>query len=127
MKRLFATLSLIALFAPVAASAATVADIETQIRFLLGQVAFLESQASGAPVTCALVASRTSVKVGESFELIWNTYGAQAPSNDGPSQFAQSGIETITIDTAGVFKYDMTFYGENNAQTTCTAKLQVTA
>ena len=125
MQKLIAGLIFVGLMAPAFASAATVQDLENQVMYLLGQVAFLKSQSVGTPVECALVVSRASAKVGEPFELIWNTYGALSPSNNGTSQYAQNGVQSVTLGKSGIFEYKMTFNGQNASQTTCKASVSI--
>ena len=114
--------------APLAASAASVADIETQLMHVLGQIAALKAQASGDTVACALVASKSSAVVGESFSLIWNSFGAKDPSNtDAVSQWARGGISTVSLDKPGNFKYTFTFNGVLGGQAECTALIFIRA
>jgi hypothetical protein len=113
---------------PFAVSAASVADIETQVMQVLGQVAALEAQASGNSVACVVVTSAPSVSVGQPFAIIWNTFGAKDPSNaDAVSQFARGGISTVTLDKPGTYKYDFVFYGASGGQAKCTALISVKA
>mgnify|MGYP001566347268 FL=1 len=114
------------MLAPLIASAATVADIETQLMHVLGQIAALEAQASGNSVACALVASRSSVAVGEPFALIWNSFGAKDPADGGAvSQWARGGISTVTLDKPGNYKYKFTFNGVSGGQTECSTTISI--
>ena len=119
---------LILLLVPVAASASTLDDIHSRIMYTLGQIAALKAQSSGDPVTCALVSSKASISVGESFALIWNTFGATEPSNDsGVSQWARGGISTIRVDAPGTYQYKLTFNGVSGGQASCAVKVAVHA
>lgn len=111
---------------PLAASAATLADIETQLMYTLGTVAVLKAEASGSTVACALIASKSSVTVGESFELIWNSFGAKDPTDgDAASQWARGGISTIIVDKPGTHKYEFVFHGVDGSQAKCTTIIVV--
>ncbi|HVU75385.1 MAG TPA: hypothetical protein VHD38_00930 [Candidatus Paceibacterota bacterium] len=125
MKKLFAVISLITLTAPVFAAADSVRDAEEQVMFMLGRTAAIQAFASGTQVACGLVTSKAVVRVGEPYELIWNTYGAQDPSDNGPSQFAPRGILTVTMQKSGVFTYKIPFFGVNGGQATCFAKITI--
>lgn len=116
------------MLAPFAASAASVADIETQLMHVLGQIAALQAQASGNPVACELVTSKSSVAVGEPFALIWNSFGAKEPSNtDTASQWARGGISTVTLSRPGNYKYTFTFNGVSGGQTECSTLISIHA
>lgn len=114
------------MFVPVAVSAASVADIETQLMYVLGQIAALQAQASGNPVACALIASRPSVAVGEPFALIWNSFGAKDPVDGGEvSQWSRGGISTVMMDRPGNYKYKFTFNGVSGGQTECSTTISI--
>ena len=116
------------LLAPVVASAATVADMQTQLMYVLGQIAALKAQQSGSPVACAIIASTPSVTAGEPFALIWNSFGAKDPSNDDKvSQWARGGVSTLTVGKPGNYKYEFTFYGVAGGEAKCTAFISVLA
>jgi hypothetical protein len=125
MKKLFAAITLIALTAPVLAMADSVRDAEEQVMFMLGRTAAVQAMAQGTQVACGLVTSKSVVRVGEPYELIWNTYGAQDPSDSGPSQFAPRGILTVTMRQSGTFTYKIPFFGVNGGQATCFAKITI--
>ncbi len=106
--------------APFAASAVSVADIETQLMHVLGQIAALQAEKSGSTVACALVASRPSVAAGEPFALIWNSFGAKDPAEGGAeSQWERGGVSTVMLDKPGNYKYTFTFNGVSGGQTEC--------
>src|SRR3989338_515702 len=103
---------------PFAASAVSVADMETQLMHILGQIAALQAEKSGSAVACALVASKSSVAVGEPFSLIWNSFGAKDPADGGElSQWARGGISTLRLDKPGNNKYTFTFNGVSGGRT----------
>ncbi len=102
------------------AAAAQPWSAEEQIKFMLGRVAFLTAEATSG-IGCAIATSKTVVKVGEPYELIWNSYG----TTEGPDQYAQRGIQTIVMDKAGTFRYEMTFFGEGGRKTTCTTSISI--
>jgi len=111
---------------PFAASAASVADIETRLMQVLGQIAALQAQASGNAVACALVASRSSVAAGEPFALIWNSFGAKDPADGGEaSEWSRGGISTVTLDKPGNYKYTFTFNGVLGGQTECSTTISI--
>jgi hypothetical protein len=113
---------------PMFVSASAVDDIQSRIMHTLGAIAALQAQASSAPVTCALVASKSTVAAGEPFALIWNTFGAAEPANDSiMSQWARGGISTIRIDNPGTYRYELTFNGATGGEATCTTSITVRA
>ena len=119
-------IGLLLLVAPFFASAATESDIQTQIMFTLGRIAALKAQSSNLPVACAVVASKSSVAVGESFALIWNSFGAKDPLAGGTmSQWARGGISTVHLDAPGTYEYKFVFNGVSGSETTCTARISV--
>lgn len=125
MKKLFVGLVMFALVSPAFAVADSVRDAEEQVMFMLGRTAALQAIEQGTGVACGLVTSKAVVRVGEPYELIWNTYGAQDPSENGPSQFAPRGILTVTMQRSGVFTYKIPFFGVNGGQATCFAKITI--
>ena len=119
MKRILASLTLCVALLP-SAAAALPWSAEEQIKFMLGRVAFLTAEAANG-IGCAIATNKTVVKVGEPYELIWNSYG----TTEGPDQYAPRGIQTMVMDTAGTFRYKMTFLGESGRTTTCTASISI--
>ena len=111
---------------PLVASATTVGDIETEVMYMLGQIAVLKAEQDRSPVACALVASTTSVAAHAPFELIWNSFGAKDPANtDTVSQWAQSGISTVILDTPGIYEYKFVFYGVSGGSATCMMRITI--
>src|SRR3989344_461441 len=95
---------------PFAPSAASVADIETQLMHVLGQIAALKAQQSGRVVVCDLIATKASATVGEPFTLIWNSFGAKDPAEGGVvSQWARGGISSVTLNKPGNYKNTFPF------------------
>lgn len=118
----------VSVLTPLAASAVSVADIETQLMHVLGQIAALQAEKSGKTVACALVASRSSVAAGEPFALIWNSFGAKDPADGGElSQWARGGISTLRLDKPGNYKYAFTFNGVSGGQTECSTAISIRA
>lgn len=116
------------LLTPLAVSAATVDDIQLQLMQLLGRLAAQKAQAADSSLACALVATKTSVAPGEQFALIWNTVGANEPSNgDSVAQWARGGVTTLALDKVGTYKYEFNFYGSGEAKTTCSTVISVRA
>jgi hypothetical protein len=125
MKRFLAGIAIALIASPAPLAAASIEDLQTQVMYVLGQMAQLQARASGASLSCMLIATKTQVHAGEEFTLIWNTYGAVDPSDEGPSQYAPRGIAHITFDKTGTLTYMVPFTGGNGAQTTCTAAVTI--
>lgn len=125
MKKFAATVIASCAFA-VPASALAATDLQSQIRFLLGQVAALTAQISKSTVVCAVASDRAAVKVGETYHIIWSSYGAKEPSNtDTKSSLARSGISEFIAQQPGTMKYALSLYGENGEEAKCSAILRI--
>jgi hypothetical protein len=123
MKKTFAALTLAALIAPVAALAES--DTNEQAMFMLGRMAAVYAIERGLPISCGVTTSKAVVRVGEPYQLIWNSYGANDLGEGGQSQLAPRGIQTMLMQQSGTFLYKMPFYGKNGAQATCTTKITI--
>jgi len=127
MKRLVASAVVTVLLLPAALSALSIEEAREQILFTLGRLAFLEAEAAGERLACALIASKAEVAIGEPFDLMWSTYGALSPESDGESRWTQNGIATVALPTSGRFEYGMTFQGQGGEERTCTVRVTVRA
>lgn len=114
------------LLSPIAASAARIDDLQLELMQLLGRFAAQKAQVSDISLACALVATKSSVATREPFALIWNTVGAEEPSNgDTASRLAPAGITTLVLDKPGSYKYELEFYGNGGVKTKCSTKVTV--
>jgi hypothetical protein len=70
MKRTFVVLAFVLLTVPSTISAATVQDLQTQVMYVLGQMAQLQARAAGTQLACMLIATKSAIHAGEQFDLI---------------------------------------------------------
>jgi hypothetical protein len=118
------------LASPALVAADTLGDLQAQLGHLLAQIATLEAQQemadTGAPITCALVTSKNTVRVGEPFLLAWGSQGALDIGED-PTQsvWPPNGVSTIKMQEQGRRKYTFKFYGHGGISTTCSVTFTV--
>ncbi|MDR3571948.1 MAG: hypothetical protein P4L81_07245 [Candidatus Pacebacteria bacterium] len=86
------------------------------------------SISTGEPLACAALFSTTSTKVGQQVSLAWGSVGAVDPltSSSSVSMWPQQGFSTLSFTKVGTWTYYFTFYNNNAASTTCSAKIAVT-
>lgn len=106
------------------------ARVSPDILHLTAIAAALEAQAaslaSGQPLACAALPSKTSVAVGEPLALAWGSVGAVDPADDpSKSMWARNGVSELLIKQPGTWVYSFTFYSPSGATTTCGAKVIV--
>lgn len=120
-------LGIVLMTAPALTLADTPEDMYMKIQHVLGQIATIHAERNGAPVACALVATKQSVAVGESFQLIWNSFGANDPAEGGAmSQWARGGATRVIVSEPGVRTYRFNFYSKGGARAICETKVAVT-
>lgn len=109
---------------PMSAFAATV-DVQSQILFLLGQVAALTARISQSSVVCAVASDKATVKVGETYHIIWSSFGAIEPSAASTSVFAPSGIGEFVAQKPGTMKYTLSVFSPQGDESKCSASFRV--
>ena len=131
MKKILAAgIALFLAASPALALADALTPAQVKIQQLTAVIAALQAQeaalASGNPLACAALASKTSVRVNEPLALAWGSVGAMDPA-DNPSKpmWAQNGVSDLSIRQAGTWTYSFTFYSATGATTTCNATIIV--
>lgn len=118
----------LALIASPFSAYADVSENELRVMHVLGQIAAITASRDTASVACALVSTKDTVRAGEPFTLIWNSFGAVDPSESGGvSQWERGGAATIRVDTPGIKQYRFTFYAKTGEKATCTTLVSIVA
>jgi hypothetical protein len=78
-------------------------------------------------VNCAVAATKSTVRVGETFTLAWGSYGADPKySTDPKNAYTENGEQIMQINTPEIRIYKLTFFGPNGTQKTCEQTITVT-
>ncbi len=126
MKKIFASLALIALFSP-AFAAADSYGIQPSLGQLLTRVAALQAIVGGKTINCAVAATKTTVRVGEPFTIAWGSYGADPKySTDPQNAYTENGEQSVVLDTPQTRTYHFSFFGLNGSVAKCDQTITVT-
>ncbi len=119
MKRILASIVLVALLAPTLASADSF-GIQPTLGQLLSRIAALEAILAHKTINCAVTATKSTVMAGEPFTIAWGSFGAEPSySTDPQNAYSQNGEQQMLLNTPEARVYHFTFFGPNGTKVTC--------
>lgn len=125
MKKIAVTFIVSSFFVPALVSADSF-GIQPTLGQLLTRIAALESILANTSINCAVTATKSVVRAGESFTIAWGSFGADPKySNDPQNSYAINGEQTMQIDTPEIRTYHFTFFGQNGMMITCDQTITV--
>jgi|GEM_PF-3713675 len=83
------------------------------------------SPAVAAAPTCSIQADRARAKVYDTVTISWSSKNAQYAVNKFGDRVSVNGTDRVQVGSTGSYTYPVTFYGDNSAKVTCTAKVAI--
>ena len=102
---------------PFAALADTTQDVLDSARFMMTRQAAISSGFDITKPSCFVTASKSNVRIGESFVLAWGSYGIDTAN--AMNGWAQNGAQYMALSSPGLYNYKYTFYGPFGTIATC--------
>lgn len=120
MKFLASTATAILVMMPAFAAASSLDDAQTQLRYMLAQVAALSAD---QPVSCTLLTSKSHVHVGEQFTFLWFSSGKISQTAHDGHQWSPYGVITMALDKPGTWTHTLKFYNAGGAEIPCSTTI----
>lgn len=122
MKFFAGTIATTLLLIPALASATSIDEAQTQLRYMLARMAALSADKA---VSCTLLASKSRVHVGEQFTFLWFSTGKNSQTAHDGHQWDPFGVFTMALDKPGTWTHTLKFYNAAGAEVPCSTSIVV--